>query len=186
MDIGLIEYQMTTLTVILFLLSWYTQEVAYALVWYLLKLLEILIIVGQWLIIAPFPSGHVDTWGSPFALPSFFLTELTVVIIYIIVFHIWWHRPSWKPSFTTIFYTFLLILLGGYWLFLVPFYWPHVLLSILFGVIYGVLSAFFVKYIFVALWIDTLLDHFQDTRWTMLFGSKNTLMFERNNAWKNL
>lgn len=179
MDVGFIEYQMTTLTVILFLLSWYTQEVAYALVWYFLKLLEILIIVTQWLIITPYPTGHVDSWGSPFAAPSFFLTELAVVFIYILVYHIWWHRPSWKPSYNTVFYTLLLTLLGTYWLILIPFYWGHILFSLLFGIIYGLVSALFVRYVFVPLWLDAMMDHFQNTRWSIIFGNKNTLMVER-------
>lgn len=180
MDVSLVEFQMTTLTIVLFLLSWYTQEVAYALVWYFLKLLEFFIIVTQWFIITPYPNGHVDSWGSPFAAPSFFLTQLTVLLVYIFVFHLWWHRPTWKPSYNTILYTLLLVGLGAYWLLLIPFYWGHVLFSILFGIAYGLLSALFVRFVFIPLWLETILDRFQNTTWSILVGNKNTLMMDRN------
>jgi hypothetical protein len=176
MDPVWIEFQISSVQFAAFALSWYTKEVAFAVVWYALKMLELLILVLQWLIKRPCESGHVNIWGSPFCVPSYYITQLSCILVFIVSYYLYWkHR---RPSNPVFIYTLLFVAFATFYLWLVPLSWDGLLLSLLLGFFYGWLVVQFMVKLFLPLCIDSYLTWAAcpSSYWGLLLGSRNSLL----------
>ena len=178
LELAWIEYQVTGTKMLLFLIAWYSQEVIFSILWYYLTILELLVYILQWLIQSNYQYNYVDSWGSPFAVPSILPTDIAALVTYVILYHLWWHKPSWKPSPSTLFYTVLYLSLAAYWCFSISLGPIQLMISIVLGVAYAVLSFVHLKYILLD-YIIEIMRSLEGTMWLSLIGSKNVLLLER-------
>lgn len=179
-----IEFQISSLKIVLFLLAWYSQEIGYSIIWYCLSFLEVLIFILQLLIYSGYAEYHVDSWGSPFGLPSLLVTQLIALLTYVFFYHLWWRNDSWKPTVSTVLYVCILLGLCGYWCLLVPTWWYQILISALLGIGYATLTSFIIKWLFVPFLIDLFISTFENTYFIHILGSKNTLLVNRHDKEK--
>lgn len=175
-----IEQQILAIKFGLFLVSWYSQELAHSLAWYFLTMFEVILFTLQLVVAVPFHNhgtGYVDTWGSVFAVPSLLPSYVTLILCYIVVYHWWWRRPSWKPGTVTWLYSIILFLAGAYWCVMLELTWIAILVSVIVGLGYGLLTCLLVHYVIVPEVYPQIVKAFGDQSVVVtLMGSKNTLI----------
>jgi hypothetical protein len=174
-----VEFQVTGLKTILFLLAWYSQEVGYSIIWYFIAVLEVLIFTFQLLTCSLYSQPHIDSWGSPFGFPSLLPTLLAALVTYILFFHAWWHRPTWRPSLSTGLYVFIFLGVGLYWFLIIPITWIQLVASVLVGGAYASLTSVLLYCVLLPYVIPAIITEFKDTIFINLIGSKNTLLVPR-------
>lgn len=174
MDAIVIEYQLTSLSFGLFLLAWFTDELLFSLVWYLLEALKILVVALQLLSFDPYGDvSYVDTFYSPFATPSTFLTVAAAFFIYSLIYLVWWHKPRRQIALRTLFYLGIYLIMCGFWIAAVPIFLYQILLSVMVGTLYAIGTAAAATWLLLPLIRS---EWYQDTFWIILMGRKNTLL----------